>query len=196
MRTTNRPSRAALPPAWPPCSPPRSARARPRTRTPPATTPTRRPPALDHAPRDIDCTPEAMPTLEDNILTIATDQPAYEPWMVDDDPTNGEGFEAAVAYAVAEQLGYAEDAVTWTRVPFNAAIQPGPKAFDFDINQFTITKERAKAVDFSSPYYTAVQAVVTTGTSPAADGDQPRRPQAAADRCAGGDHQPGRGRTR
>ena len=75
------------------------------------------------------------------MLTIATDQPAYEPWMVDDDPTNGEGFEAAVAYAVAEQLGYAEDVVTWTRVPFNAAIQPGPKAFDFDINQFTITEE-------------------------------------------------------
>jgi polar amino acid transport system substrate-binding protein len=115
-----------------------------------------------------DCTPDGMPTLEDSTLTIATDQPAYEPWMVDDDPTNGEGFEAAVAYAVAEQLGYADDAITWTRVPFNAAIQPGPKSFDFDINQFTITNKRAKAVDFSSPYYTAVQAVVTTGTSPAA----------------------------
>jgi polar amino acid transport system substrate-binding protein len=69
-----------------------------------------------------------METLEAGTLTIATDQPAYEPWMVDDDPTNGQGFEAAVAYAVAEQLGYAEDAVTWTRVPFNAAIQPGPKS--------------------------------------------------------------------
>ncbi len=115
-----------------------------------------------------DCTSGGLPTIEDSILTIATDQPAYEPWMVNDDPTSGEGFEAAVAYAVADQLGYGQDAVTWTRVPFNAAIQPGPKAFDFDINQFTITKKRAKAVDFSSPYYTAVQAVVTTGSSAAA----------------------------
>ena len=115
-----------------------------------------------------DCGPENLETLEEGMLTIATDQPAYEPWMVEDDPTNGQGFEAAVAYAVAGQLGYADDSVTWTRVPFNAAIQPGPKEFDFDINQFTINARRAKAVDFSSPYYTASQAVVTTGTSPAA----------------------------
>jgi len=115
-----------------------------------------------------DCGPANLQTIEDSTLTIATDQPAYEPWMVDDDPTNGQGFEAAVAYAVAAQLGYADDAITWTRVPFNAAIQPGPKTFDFDINQFTINAKRAKAVDFSSPYYTAVQAVVTTGSSPAA----------------------------
>jgi polar amino acid transport system substrate-binding protein len=74
-----------------------------------------------------------------------------------------------VAYAVAEQLGYGEDQVTWTRVPFNAAIQPGERPFDFDINQFSITEERKQAVDFSSPYYTVSQAVVTTGGS-AADG--------------------------
>jgi polar amino acid transport system substrate-binding protein len=72
-----------------------------------------------------------------------------------------------VAYAVAEQLGYAEDQVTWTRVPFNAAIQPGARPFDFDINQFSITEERKQAVDFSSPYYTVSQAVVTTGGSAA-----------------------------
>jgi polar amino acid transport system substrate-binding protein len=113
------------------------------------------------------CSPEELETLEPGTLTIATDQPAYEPWMVDDTPENGEGFESAVAYAVAEQLGYTEDQVTWTRVPFTAAIQPGPRPFDFDINQFSITEERRQAVDFSSPYYTVSQAVITTAGSPA-----------------------------
>ena len=116
-----------------------------------------------------ECSPESLETLEAGTLTIATDEPAYEPWVVGDDPESGEGFEAAVAYAVAEQLGYSEDQVTWTRVPFNAAIQPGERPFDFDINQFSITEERKQAVDFSSPYYTVSQAVITTGGS-AADG--------------------------
>ncbi len=115
------------------------------------------------------CTPEELDTLEPGTLTIATDQPAYEPWMVEDTPENGQGFESAVAYAVAEELGYTEDQVTWTRVPFTAAIQPGPRPFDFDINQFSITEERRQAVDFSSPYYTVSQAVITTAGS-AADG--------------------------
>ena len=115
------------------------------------------------------CTPDELDTLEPGTLTIATDQPAYEPWMVDDTPENGQGFESAVAYAVAEELGYAEDDVTWTRVPFNAAIQPGARPFDFDVNQFSITEERRQAVDFSSPYYTVSQAVITTAGS-AADG--------------------------
>jgi polar amino acid transport system substrate-binding protein len=114
-----------------------------------------------------DCSPANLETLEPDTLTIATDEPAYEPWVVGDDPESGEGFEAAVAYAVAEQLGYSEDQVTWTRVPFNAAIQPGERPFDFDINQFSITEERKQAVDFSSPYYTVSQAVITTGGSAA-----------------------------
>jgi polar amino acid transport system substrate-binding protein len=114
-----------------------------------------------------DCAPENLQTLEDGTLTIATDQPAYEPWVVGDAPESGEGFEAAVAAAVAEQLGYSKDQVTWTRVPFNAAIQPGPRPFDFDINQFSITDERKQAVDFSSPYYTVSQAVITTAGSKA-----------------------------
>jgi polar amino acid transport system substrate-binding protein len=116
-----------------------------------------------------DCSPENLETLEPDTLTIATDEPAYEPWVVGDDPESGQGFEAAVAYAVAEQLGYGKDQVTWTRVPFNAAIQPGARPFDFDINQFSITEERKQAVDFSSPYYTVSQAVITTAGS-AADG--------------------------
>ena len=114
------------------------------------------------------CAPADLPTLTDGVLTIGTDEPAFEPWFTEDDPTNGEGFESAVAYAVAGQLGYDEGTVEWVRVPFNAAISPGPKQFDIDINQFTITQERRAAVDFSSPYYDVAQAVIATGASPAA----------------------------
>jgi polar amino acid transport system substrate-binding protein len=115
------------------------------------------------------CTPENLETLTPGVLTIATDEPAYEPWMVDNDPTNQQGFEAAVAYAVADQLGFADDEVEWVRVPFNAAIQPGPKSFDFDINQFSITEERKQAVDFSSPYYDVAQTVVAVEGTDAAE---------------------------
>lgn len=115
------------------------------------------------------CTPDTLETVAADTLTIATSDPAYEPWMVDNDPTNKQGFESAVAYAVAEQLGYDDDQVTWTRVPFDAAVQPGPKDFDFDINQFSITPERAEAVDFSSPYYDVRQAIIAVDGNPAAD---------------------------
>ena len=93
-------------------------------------------------------------------LTVGTDKPAFPPYFVDDDPTNGKGFESAVAYAVAKQLGFDKSEVKWTVVPFNSSYAPGPKKFDFDINQISITPPREKAVDFSSPYYTAPQAVV------------------------------------
>jgi polar amino acid transport system substrate-binding protein len=101
-------------------------------------------------------------TLKPGILTIGTDNPAYEPWFVNNKPSNGKGFESAVAYQVAERLGYQVPDVIWVPVTFNNAIAPGPKTFDFDINQFSITPERAKAVDFSSPYYLVRQAVITT----------------------------------
>jgi polar amino acid transport system substrate-binding protein len=93
-------------------------------------------------------------------LTVGTDKPAFPPYFEDDDPTNGKGFESAVAYAVAKQLGFDKADVKWTVVPFNSSYAPGPKKFDFDINQISITPAREKAVDFSSPYYTAPQAVV------------------------------------
>jgi polar amino acid transport system substrate-binding protein len=93
-------------------------------------------------------------------LTIATDEPAYEPWFKDDKPANGKGFESAVAYAVAKQLGYDRSAVVWQSVPFNKAFAPGEKTFDFDINQVSISAERKKAVDFSSGYYDVRQAVI------------------------------------
>jgi len=109
-----------------------------------------------------ECTPDTMETLTPGTLTIATDAPAYEPWFVDDDPTNGQGYESAVAYAIAEQLGYTDDQVTWVTVPFNKVVQPGPKDFDFDVNQVSITEERRNAVDFSSGYYDVRQTVITT----------------------------------
>ncbi|MGW3897064.1 ABC transporter substrate-binding protein [Micromonospora profundi] len=111
------------------------------------------------------CTKDSLPTRTPGKLTIATDQPAYEPWFRQDKPDNGEGFEAAVAYAVAEKLGYARADVTWTRVKFDTAIAPGPKSFDFDINQFSITEERKQAVDFSAPYYLVRQTVIALKSS-------------------------------
>ncbi len=100
-------------------------------------------------------------------LTIATGDIAYEPYVLDDDPASGEGFEAALGYAIAEQLGFEPDNVEWVRTSFEAAIAPGPKNFDFNIQQYTITEERRQAVDFSSPYYSASQAVVALKGGPA-----------------------------
>ena len=114
------------------------------------------------------CTKDKLATLKPGTLTLATDQPAYAPWFDNDDPANGKGFESAVAYAVATELGYAREDVTWVRVPFNAAIAPGPKQFDADLNEFSITDERRQAVDFSSPYYDVTQTVVALKSSPAA----------------------------
>ena len=111
----------------------------------------------------------ALDTVTAGKLTIATGDPAYSPWVIDDDPASGKGFEAAVAYAVADELGYAKDDVVWVRSTFDSAIAPGPKDWDLNLQQFSITDERKKAVDFSSPYYTTTQAVVTLKGS-AADG--------------------------
>jgi polar amino acid transport system substrate-binding protein len=102
-------------------------------------------------------------------LTIATGEPAYYPWVQDDDPESAQGFEAAVAYAVAEELGFAAGDVEWVRTTFDQAIAPGPKDFDFNLQQFSITPERAEAVDFSSAYYETTQVVITVDDSPAAD---------------------------
>ncbi len=115
-----------------------------------------------------ECAVEDLPLLEDGVLTIATDSPAYEPWFVDDDPANGKGFESAVAYAVAEELGFGKDQVEWVTVPFNNSYKPGAKSFDFDINQISVNPEREKAVDFSDGYYSAAQAVIVLKDSPAA----------------------------
>src|SRR5215468_6837643 len=118
-------------------------------------------PTASGSPSANSCTPAKMHTLAAGKLTIGTDDPVYEPWFTDNKPDNGQGFEGAVAAAVALKLGYGQDKVAWTRVTFNNAIAPGPKTFDFDINEFSITEDRKKAVDFSSPYYDVTQAVIT-----------------------------------
>jgi polar amino acid transport system substrate-binding protein len=107
------------------------------------------------------CTPATMHTHTAGTLTVATDSPAYEPWFVDDKPSDGKGFESAVAFAVAKQLGYSPDKVKWVVAAFTSVIAPTPKSFDFDINEVSITPKRAKVVDFSSGYYDVAQAVVT-----------------------------------
>ncbi len=117
----------------------------------------------------VDCSPESLQTLTPGTLTIGTDSPAYPPYFEDDDPSNGKGFESAVAYAVADELGFAQDQVTWVTVPFNKSYAPGAKDFEFDINQISITPKRQKAVDFSEGYYTVNQAVVALEDSPIAN---------------------------
>ena len=107
------------------------------------------------------CVAGELATVETGVLTIATGEPAYYPWVIDDAPESGQGFEAAIAYAVADKLGYGKDAVKWIRTTFDGAIAPGPKDFDFNLQQYSITSERAEVVDFSSAYYKANQAIVS-----------------------------------
>ena len=125
-------------------------------------------PAAQSTPAADACDKDQLETFADGKLTVGTDKPAFPPYFVDDDPTNGEGFESAVAYAIARELGFEESEVAWTVVPFNASYRPGPKDFDFDVNQISITPQRARRVDFSEPYFTAPQAVIATKDSPAA----------------------------
>ena len=124
------------------------------------------------------CQKGALPLVNEGKLTIGTDNPAYPPWFGGgevkgskwqiNDPTTGKGFESAVAYAVAKQLGFPKSQVEWTYVPFNRSYAPGSKSFDFDINQISITPARAKVVDFSSPYYDVNQAIVVLKGKPIA----------------------------
>jgi polar amino acid transport system substrate-binding protein len=114
------------------------------------------------------CTKDNLGTLYPGIFTFGTDQPVYPPWYMGDNPASGEGFEAAVAYAVAAKMKYMRDDVRWVRVQFNAALAPGPKTFDANLSEFSITEQRKAAVDFSSPYFNVTQAVVTIKSSRAA----------------------------
>ena len=113
-----------------------------------------------------ECSAETLQTLTTGKLAIGTGEPAYYPWVIDDAPESGAGFESAVAYAVAKQLGFAAEDVSWVRTTFDGAITPGAKDFDFNLQQFSITEERKAAVDFSSPYYSAPQAIVSYTGSP------------------------------
>ena len=126
------------------------------------------PTAAATQPATDECARENLTTIEAGVLTIGTDSPAYPPYFMDDDPTTGEGFESAVAYAIADGLGFAANEVNWVVVPFNVSYAPGDKNFDFDINQISVTPERAKVVDFSDGYYAVNQAVVALNDSPIA----------------------------
>jgi polar amino acid transport system substrate-binding protein len=131
-----------------------SALAQSDAATPAAATPV--------VPTDI----STLPLKNPGQLTIHADKPAYPPFFIDDDPTNGEGFESALAYAVGERLGFSRDQIIWGYTSFNASYAPGPKEFDFYITQVSITDERKRAVDFSDPYYTSPLVVVTKQDSP------------------------------
>jgi len=111
------------------------------------------------------CTPSTLALYKSGQLTIATDSPAYSPWFDDNNPSDGKGFESAVAYAVAQQLGFGKDQVKWVVEPFDDSYAPGSKNFDFDINEISITAQRAQAVDFSTGYYTANQGVLVLAKS-------------------------------
>jgi polar amino acid transport system substrate-binding protein len=126
-------------------------------------------PSAGSTPAADDCAPGDLPLKNPGTLTVGTDSPAFEPWFSDNDPSNGEGFESAVAYAVAEELGFMAQDVEWVKVRFNNSYKPGPKEFDFDINQISISEAREKAVDFSDGYYSAAQGVIALKGSPAAD---------------------------
>ena len=115
----------------------------------------------DDAKSDAPADDSGLKTFTEGKLTVATGEPAWEPWVMNDDPESGEGFEAAVVYAVAEHLGFAKEDVVWVRTPFDAAIAPGPKDYDFNIQQFSITDERKEVVDFSSPYYIEPRVIIT-----------------------------------
>jgi polar amino acid transport system substrate-binding protein len=123
------------------------------------------------------CAPDSLTLVEDGVLTIGTDNPAFPPWYGGaektkpwkvSDPYSGKGYESAVAYAIASQLGFPKAKVKWTVVPFNNSFRPGKKPFDFDINQISFSPERARAVDFSMSYYFVNQAVVGRKGTPIA----------------------------
>jgi polar amino acid transport system substrate-binding protein len=100
------------------------------------------------------------------VLTVATDNPVYTPWFVNNKPSNGQGYESAVAYAIGAQLGFKKSQVVWVTEPFSSSYAPGPKKFDFDINEISYTPQRAQAVTFSNSYYDVQQAIVALKGTP------------------------------
>jgi polar amino acid transport system substrate-binding protein len=130
------------------------------------------------------CAVENLNLLTPGTLTIGTDNPAFQPWFGGTgsfgpwqarpnqgtgNPASGEGFESAFAYALAEQLGFTEDQVTWVAISFNESFRPGPKDFDFDVNEISYNEDRDQAVDFSDSYYDVAQALVARQGTPIAD---------------------------
>jgi polar amino acid transport system substrate-binding protein len=118
------------------------------------------------APAANACATSSLALHTKGILTVATDSPAYPPYFENNKPANGKGFESAVAYAIAAKLGFARGDVKWTVEPFDSSYAPGPKSFDFDINEISITPARTREVDFSTPYYTNPQGIIVASSSP------------------------------
>jgi polar amino acid transport system substrate-binding protein len=114
------------------------------------------------------CAKDSMTLVNPGTLTIGTDNPAYPPWVLKNDPASGQGYESAVAYDVADALGFSKDEVKWVTVPFNKSYAPGPKDFDFDINQISVTPEREQVVTFSDSYYDVSQALIVNDGTPIA----------------------------
>jgi polar amino acid transport system substrate-binding protein len=121
-------------------------------------------PAASPVVLDIDIA--SLPLRKPGVLTVHADQPLYEPWFVDNDPTNGKGFESAITYAIANTLGFTNEQLEWGYTSFNTSYAPGPKDFDFYITEVSITPERAEVVDFSDPYYQSPLVLVTKADSP------------------------------
>ena len=114
------------------------------------------------------CGKDSLNLVDPGMLTVGTDNPAFPPWVLKNDPTSGEGYEAAVAYEIADRLGFTKNEVAWVTVPFNKSYAPGPKDFDFDINQISVTPEREQAVTFSGSYYDVSQALIVNEGTPIA----------------------------
>src|SRR5688572_15760772 len=137
-------------------------------------------PAASASPSPDACAKDSLAVVTPGKLTLGTDNPAYPPYFAENadgsktdpwelgDPTNGQGFESAVAYAIAEQLGFAKEEVTWVVVPFANAFAPGPKAFDFDLNQVSYKAERAETADLTEGYYFGHQSLVALENGPLA----------------------------
>jgi polar amino acid transport system substrate-binding protein len=146
--------------------------------TAPTTAPATQAAVVTPEPTADACAAANLDTLAAGVLTIGADNPAYPPFYIPDDtkpagsvwelgdPTNGKGLESATAYAIAQQLGFSQDQVTWVVAPFNNAIQPGPKSFDIYLTQVSYSADRAKVVDLSDGYFDLNQAVVALAADP------------------------------
>jgi polar amino acid transport system substrate-binding protein len=109
---------------------------------------------------------DELPLKNAGKLTVHADQPLYAPWFIDNDPSNGQGFESALTYKIAERLGFTADQVEWGYTSFNASYAPGPKDFDFYITEVSITEPRKEAVDFSDSYYNSPLVLLAVDGSP------------------------------
>jgi polar amino acid transport system substrate-binding protein len=114
------------------------------------------------------CGKDSLHLVDPGMLTVGTDNPAFAPWILKNDPASGEGYESAVAYEIADRLGFSKEEVKWVDVPFNKSYAPGPKDFDFDINQISVTPEREQTVTFSGSYYDVSQALIANDGTPIA----------------------------